>query len=190
MGAAGGASVKRIHRPVDDQGLVISVGSYMIPRLQSKCEELGVEILLNTTANKILTDADGAAVGIEATDKNGAAVTVNAKAVILATGGFGANLDMVVEYKPDLAGFMTTNAAGAQGQGIDMAVAIGAGTVDMDQIQIHPTVEYNSAQLITEGLRGDGAILVNAEGKRFTDEVGTRDVVSAAEIEQPAATAG
>ena len=180
----GGASVKRIHRPVDSEGKTISVGSYMIPLLQSKCEELGVEILLNTTANKILTDADGAAVGIEATDKNGAAVTVNAKAVILATGGFGANLDMVVEYKPDLAGFMTTNAAGAQGQGIDMAVAIGAGTVDMDQIQIHPTVEANTAALITEGLRGDGAILVNAEGNRFTDEVGTRDVVSAAEIAQ------
>ena len=64
-------------------------------------------------------------------------------------------------------------------------MAIGAGTVDMDQIQIHPTVEFNSSQLITEGLRGDGAILVNAEGNRFTDEVGTRDVVSAAEIAQP-----
>ena len=181
----GGASVKRIHRPVDSEGKTISVGSYMIPRLQAKCEELGVESIMNTTANEILTDANGAAVGIAATDKNGAAVTVNAKAVILATGGFGANLDMVVEYKPELAGFMTTNAAGAQGQGIDMAVAIGAGTVDMDQIQIHPTVEFNSSQLITEGLRGDGAILVNAEGNRFTDEVGTRDVVSAAEIAQP-----
>ncbi len=156
----------------------------MIPLLQAKCEELGVEFIMNTTANEILTDANGAAVGIAATDKNGAAVTVNAKAVILATGGFGANLDMVVEYKPDLAGFMTTNAPGAQGQGIDMAVAIGAGTVDMDQIQIHPTVEANTAALITEGLRGDGAILVNAEGNRFTDEVGTRDVVSAAEIAQ------
>ncbi len=185
VGAAGGASVKRIHRPLDDEGLVISVGSYIIPRLQSKCEELGVEILLNTTANKILTDADGAAVGIEATDKDGATVTVNAKAVVLASGGFGANLDMVTEYKPELEGFMTTNAAGAQGQGIDMAVAIGAGTVDMDQIQIHPTVEYNSSHLITEGLRGDGAILVNTEGKRFIDEVATRDVVSAAEIAQP-----
>ena len=180
----GGASVKRIHRPVDSEGKTISVGSYMIPLLQAKCEELGVEFIMNTTANEILTDANGAAVGIAATDKNGAAVTVNAKAVILATGGFGANLDMVVEYKPELAGFMTTNAAGAQGQGIDMAVAIGAGTVDMDQIQIHPTVEFNSSQLITEGLRGDGAILVNAEGNRFTDEVGTRDVVSAAEIAQ------
>ena len=180
----GGASVKRIHRPVDSEGKTISVGSYMIPLLQAKCEELGVEFIMNTTANEILTDANGAAVGVAATDKNGAAVTVNAKAVILATGGFGANLDMVVEYKPDLAGFMTTNAPGAQGQGIDMAVAIGAGTVDMDQIQIHPTVEANTAALITEGLRGDGAILVNAEGNRFTDEVGTRDVVSAAEIAQ------
>ena len=180
----GGASVKRIHRPLDDEGKVVSVGSYMIPRLESKCKELGVEVMLNTTATKILTDANGAAVGIEATGKNGQTVTVNAKAVILATGGFGANLDMVVQYKPDLKGFMTTNAAGAQGQGIDMAVAIGAGTVDMDQIQIHPTVEANTAALITEGLRGDGAILVNAEGNRFTDEVGTRDVVSAAEIAQ------
>ena len=180
----GGASVKRIHRPLDDEGKVVSVGSYMIPRLESKCKELGVEVMLNTTATKILTDANGAAVGIEATGKNSQTVTVNAKAVILATGGFGANLDMVVQYKPDLKGFMTTNAAGAQGQGIDMAVAIGAGTVDMDQIQIHPTVEANTAALITEGLRGDGAILVNAEGKRFTDEVGTRDVVSAAEIAQ------
>lgn len=180
----GGASVKRIHRPLNDEGKVVSVGSYMIPLLEKNCEEAGVEILFNTTANEILTDDNGAAVGIVATGKSGETVTVNAKAVVLATGGFGANLEKVVEYKPDLAGFMTTNAAGAQGQGIDMAVAIGAGTVDMDQIQIHPTVEANTAALITEGLRGDGAILVNAEGNRFTDEVGTRDVVSAAEIAQ------
>ena len=65
-----------------------------------------------------------------------------------------------------------------------MAQAIGAATVDMDQIQIHPTVEASTAALITEGLRGDGAILINEEGKRFIDEVGTRDVVSAAEIAQ------
>ena len=180
----GGASVKRIHRPVDAEGKTVSVGSYMIPLLEENCEKAGVQILLNTTANEILTDANGAAVGIKATGSTGETVTVNAKAVVLTTGGFGANLDMVVEYKPELKGFMTTNAAGAQGQGIEMATAIGAGTVDMDQIQIHPTVEANTAALITEGLRGDGAILINEEGKRFIDEVGTRDVVSAAEIAQ------
>ena len=179
----GGASVKRIHRPVGDDGKVVSVGSYMIPRLQQACEKAGVQILLSTTAEEILTDG-GKAVGIKATGATGETVTVNAKAVILASGGFGANLDMVVEYKPELKGFMTTNAPGILGQGIAMAQAIGADTVDMDQIQIHPTVQYDSAALITEGLRGDGAILINAEGKRFIDEVGTRDVVSAAEVAQ------
>ena len=180
----GGASVKRIHRPVDAEGKTVSVGSYMIPLLQENCEKAGVQIMLNTTANEILTDANGAAVGVKATGASGETVTVNAKAVVITSGGFGANLDMVVKYKPELKGFMTTNASGIQGQGIEMATAIGADTVDMDQIQIHPTVEANTAALITEGLRGDGAILVNAEGKRFIDEVGTRDVVSAAEIAQ------
>ena len=180
----GGASVKRIHRPVNAEGKTVSVGSYMIPLLQENCEKAGVKMMLDTTATEILTDANGAAVGVKATGASGETVTVNAKAVVLASGGFGANLDMVVKYKPELKGFMTTNAPGIQGQGIEMAEAIGAATVDMDQIQIHPTVEANTAALITEGLRGDGAILINAEGKRFIDEVGTRDVVSAAEIAQ------
>ena len=164
----GGASVKRIHL------------------LEEACEKRdNLTLLTDTTATRILTDDAGAAVGVVATGKTGNTVTVNAGAVVLATGGFGANLDMVVQYKPELAGFMTTNAAGIQGQGIEMATAIGADTVDMEQIQIHPTVQFDTASLITEGLRGDGAILVNANGERFIDEVGTRDVVSAAEIAQP-----
>ena len=181
----GGASVKRIHRPVDAEGKTISVGSYIVPVLESACEERGIEILFNTTATALRQDENGNVTGVEGVTKDGANVIVEAKAVVLATGGFGANLEMVASYKPELKGFMTTNAAGAQGQGIAMAQAVGAATVDMDQIQIHPTVQFDTAALITEGLRGDGAILVNAEGKRFTDEVGTRDVVSAAEIAQP-----
>ena len=185
VAAFGGASVKRIHRPVNEEGKVVSVGAYLIPLMEKACQDRGVEFILNTTADTILTDANGQAVGVSGTDKDGNTVTVNAKAVVLATGGFGANLDMVASYKPELKGFMTTNAPGIQGQGIAMATAIGAATVDMEQIQIHPTVEANTAALITEGLRGDGAILVNANGERFTDEVSTRDKVSAAEIAQP-----
>ena len=185
VAAFGGASVKRIHRPVNEEGKVVSVGAYLVPLMEKACQDRGVEFILNTTADTILTDESGKAVGVSGTDKDGNTVTVNAKAVVLATGGFGANLDMVASYKPELKGFMTTNAPGIQGQGIAMATAIGAATVDMDQIQIHPTVEANTAALITEGLRGDGAILVNANGERFTDEVSTRDKVSAAEIAQP-----
>ena len=185
VSSAGGASVKRIHRPVNEEGKVVSVGAYMVPLLEEDCQKAGVQMMLNTTATEILTDDNGAAVGIKATGASGETITINAKAVILTSGGFGANMDMVVEYKPELKGFMTTNAPGILGQGIKMAQAIGADTVDMDQIQIHPTVQYDSASLITEGLRGDGAVLINSEGKRFIDEVGTRDVVSAAEIAQP-----
>ena len=186
VGSFGGASVKRIHRPVNAEGKTIAVGSYMVPLLEKACNENSkISILMETTATEILTDANGRACGVKAVGATGNQVTVNAKAVILATGGFGANLDMVAELVPALKGFMTTNAAGAQGQGITMAQALGAATVDMDQVQIHPTVQFDTAALITEGLRGDGAILVNADGKRFIDEVGTRDVVSAAEIAQP-----
>ena len=184
VGSFGGASVKRIHGPVNAEGKTLSVGSYMIPILEENCLSRGVTLLKETTAHTLLQDESGAVCGVAASGKNGETVTVNAKAVVLTTGGFGANLEMVSSFRPELKGFMTTNAAGIQGQGITMAQAIGAATVDMDQIQIHPTVQFDTAALITEGLRGDGAILVNAEGKRFIDEVGTRDVVSAAEIAQ------
>ena len=180
----GGASVKRIHRPVDADGKVVSVGEYVVPILQENLEKReNITLYLNTKATEILMN-DGAAVGITAEGPEGNKITVNAKAVVDAAGGFGANQEKVVSYRPDLEGFTSTNSAGAQGQGVDMAVAVGAATVDMDQIQIHPTVEFNTSALITEGLRGDGAILVNAEGYRFYDEVSTRDKVSAAEIEQ------
>ena len=179
----GGASVKRIHRPVDDEGKTLSVGSFIVPILQQNLTDRGIDIMMETTATSIIME-DGAAAGIEAVGPAGEAVTIYADAVVLATGGFGANLEKVVEEKPELEGFMTTNAPGILGQGIAMAEAVGAATVDMEQIQIHPTVQADTASLITEGLRGDGAILVNEEGLRFTDEVGTRDAVSAAEIAQ------
>ena len=186
VGAFGGASVKRIHRPVNADGKVTAVGAYIVPILEKNLQDRNVQFLFDTTANEIIMK-DGKAVGIKATGKDGNKVTINAKSVVIATGGFGANAEMVEKYKPELKGFATTNAEGAQGQGIDMATAVGAATVDMNQIQIHPTVhieEDGNAHLITEGLRGDGAILVNAEGKRFYDEVSTRDKVSAAIIEQ------
>ena len=187
VGQFGGAAVKRIHRPVNDEGKTLAVGSYVVPILEKNVEDRGIEVMFNTTANKILTDDNGAACGIVAEGKNGETVTINAKAVVLASGGFGANNEMVAEQNPQLNGYITTNAPGILGQGIKMAQEIGAGTVDMNQIQLHPTVhvaEDGSANLITEGLRGDGAILVNKEAKRFFDEVSTRDKVSAAENEQ------
>ena len=184
VAAFGGASVKRIHRPVDENGKSLSVGAYVVPLLQQNLEKRGITLLTDTPATEILMD-NGAAVGVKAEGPD-ASYTINAKAVVIASGGFGANNDMIKAVRPELDGFITTNAPGIQGQGIQMAQAVGADTVDMEQIQLHPTVhvEGTSANLITEGLRGDGAILVNQEGERFFDEVSTRDKVSAAEFEQ------
>lgn len=91
---------------------------------------------------------------------------------------------MVVENNADYAGFGNTNHSGATGDGIIMAENVGAALVDMDQIQNHPTVDPETQTLYTEGVRGNGAILVNLEGERFINELETRDVVSAAILEQ------
>lgn len=180
VGMFGGASVKRIHRPTDTS----AVGPMLVKTLNAKMAELNIPVLLETTATQILVDDKGAVSGVVATDKDGKEMTIDCTAVILAAGGFGANAKMVEEYKPDLAGFGTTNHAGATGDGIAMAKELGVAFVDMDQVQTHPTVNPETQTMYTEGVRGNGAILVNKEGKRFVNELETRDVVSAAILEQ------
>ena len=179
VGLFGGASVKRIHRPSDTS----AVGPVLVKTLMSQIEKLNIPVLYNTKADEILTDENGAVSGVKVTDENGT-YTINCKAVVVATGGFGANSEMVEKYNPSLTGFGTTNVAAATGDGIAMGTAIGAATVDMEQIQTHPTVHPETQTIYTEAVRGNGAILVNKEGARFTNEMGTRDVVSAAILEQ------
>ena len=175
---SGGATNKRIHRPEGGA----AVGPYLVEKLLAKIGEDEISLLYNTEATELIVE-DGAVTGVKATG-DGISYTINAKAVVLATGGFGANLEMCAEYNPDLAGFVTTNSPCATGDGIKMAEAAGAATVDMEQIQIHPTVYQATSLMVTESVRGGGAILVNASGERFVDEMETRDVVSAAEIAQ------
>ncbi|MBR6029792.1 MAG: flavocytochrome c [Clostridia bacterium] len=175
---SGGASTNRIHAPADGS----AVGNFLVDKFYAKLSELGVEVMLNTQATELIVE-DGKIAGVKAEGPD-ALYTINSKAVILATGGFGANLDMIAEYRPDLRGTVTTNAPGATGDGIVMAQAVGAALVDIEQIQLHPTVEQTTSMLITESVRGDGAILVNQGGKRFTNELLTRDAVSAAELAQ------
>ena len=183
VGSFGGASVKRIHRAVTAEGKTTPVGAYLVARLtEDVAAEDKIDLRLNSRAAALVTDA-GKVTGVTVETENGT-YTVTAKAVVLATGGFGYDLDRVAAFRPDLAGFVTTNSAGATGDGLDMATAIGAATVDLDQIQIHPSVYTPSSALITEGIRGDGAILVNQKGERFVNELLTRDAVSAAELAQ------
>lgn len=182
----GGMSVKRCHRPTDGS----AVGRTLAPGLAKLVTDHGIELRLNSDVTSLITDDSGAVTGVNVTDTStNEEKVINAKAVIMAAGGLGSNPEMITKYRPDLAGYVSTNQPGATGDGYVMAEAVGAELIQMDQIQIHPTVDQGSGTLIAEGIRGSGAILVNSEGKRFTNEMGTRDVVSAAELAQPGAFA-
>ncbi len=178
VAATGGTTHKYLHSPEDGS----PVGTYLIEKLSAEAEKQGIEVMLNTKATEILMD-EGQAVGVMAEDKDHV-YTVNAGAVIIATGGFGANFEMMCSYDESLANAVTTNHPGATGDGILMAEAVGAATVDMEQIQLHPTVYQETSMLVSEKMRSLGAILVNSDGKRFTNDLATRDAVSAAELEQ------
>jgi fumarate reductase flavoprotein subunit len=140
--------------------------------------------MLDTDVLEILME-NGAVSGLRVKNDENEELTIRAKSIVMATGGFSANQEMVVKYRPDLKGFVTTNHKGATGTGIALLERIGAGTVDMGEIQIHPTVEQTTSYLISEAIRGGGAILVNQKGERFVNELETRDKVSAAIINLP-----
>lgn len=173
----GGMSVKRTHRPADGS----AVGQYLVEGLVRNCNERDIPLFTDADVKEI-TEKNGVVTGVNVLLDKKEERRVNADAVIVATGGFGANLDMVTGYNKELDGFVTTNQAGSQGDGIKMVEKLGGATVDMEEIQIHPTVEQETSFLITEAVRGEGAILVNQEGKRFVNEMDTRDKVSAAII--------
>ncbi|RLM26564.1 flavocytochrome c [Brenneria alni] len=171
----GGMSVDRTHRPANGA----SVGGYLISGLIKNINKYNIDVMLDTAVIDIIQD-QGKVVGVRIVNDENKEKIIPTKAVIVATGGFGANEQMVVKYRPDLDGYVTTNHSGATGAGIRLLENLGADTVDLGEIQIHPTVEQTTSYLISESIRGGGAILVSQRGERFINELDTRDKVSAA----------
>ena len=177
----GGHSVARSILPVD-------YGAGLATKLIARAEALGVVIVGNAKVDSIETDGSGAVSGIKGTDvESGSSFEVAAKSVVIATGGFGRNVEMRVQYNPEMDdSYMCTDSIGATGDGIVMAQAIGADVKDMEFIQTHPTGDpQTGAMLDVGGIRVEGcAIMVNKEGKRFVEELARRDVASQAELAQ------
>ncbi|ABR46984.1 flavocytochrome c [Alkaliphilus metalliredigens QYMF] len=174
-----GALWPRSHESVDP------LGSGFIRVLQTEAEKNGVEILMETAAEELIIE-DGRVVGVLATSK-GNTVTLKAnKGVIMATGGFAANVDMRVRYNPDLgANLQTTNSPGATGDGIIMGEAVDANLLGMDYIQSLPLGDPETGSLT--GWAGNDAanyLFINKEGNRFVSEAGRRDVMTNGLIEQ------
>lgn len=178
--STGGMSVPRTHRPTDGS----AVGEYLVSGLLDNLDERNIPLFVNSEVTGLIEE-DGQITAVEVNVNQVEKKEIQTDAVIVATGGFGANFDMIVEYDENLDGFVTTNHEGSNGSGIQMITEAGGDVVDLDAIQIHPTVEQSSGYLITEAVRGEGAILVSNEGTRFTNEMGTRDKVSADIIALP-----
>lgn len=178
VGQMAGSSQKRTHRP--DGGAAI--GPHLMAVLSKAAQAENISIRTRNTVTA-LTEENGKVTGVKVSTPEGA-YTIKAKAVIIATGGFGANLPMVARYRPELKDFNTSNHHGATGDAFEWVSSLDVPLVLMDQIQIHPTGEISSHLLISEAVRGNGAIMVNHEGERFVNEMMTRDKLSDAILTQ------
>lgn len=179
VGIMGGSSVKRTHRPKGGS----AIGPHLMKVLKEASASEQVEIRTRNKVTGLIIEGQSVC-GVKVENSNGSSYDIRSKAVIIATGGFGANIEKVTQYCPQLKGFPTLNHKGATGDAFAWAEAAGGSTIHLDQIQIHPTSECENHILITEAVRGNGAILVNADGKRFVNEMQTRDVVSEAILSQ------
>lgn len=171
----GGHTAKRSLVPLGASGREI------INKQLKKAKDMNIPILLNTKATALITDTNGKVIGVEAEgeDKN---YTFNTnKAVIIASGGFGSNVEMRVKYNPDIDdAILSTNTPGSTGDGIVMAENVGADLVGMEHIQTYPICDPLTGTLLYfDDARLYGhTVIVNKEGKRFVEELGRRDVMS------------
>lgn len=186
VGRLAGHSVSRTHRPSGGG----PVGREIVPVLTMRVKELGVDVRTENRASELTyrrakNGRPAVVNGVIAGTNEGREYRIRAKSVIIATGGFGASPELYVGFNPDLKGFQTTNHPGANGDYLELTKGLDAALVDMSFIQTHPTVEPGNGVLITEAVRGNGGILVNLDGRRFTDELAYRDVLSLDILNQP-----
>ncbi|WP_394267541.1 flavocytochrome c [Limosilactobacillus vaginalis] len=171
----GGMSKKRTHRPAS----MTPIGGFLVKSLLKVVAQEDIPVFNKTKVTELRRADDGRVNGVKV-DADGITKIINAKAVILATGGFGASKEYIKRFRPDLESYKTTNQPGATGDGLKLAENVGAELMQMNLVQVHPTVQQDNPHvyLIGEAVRGEGAILVNAEGKRFVNELNTRKIVS------------
>jgi L-aspartate oxidase len=131
-----------------------------------------IEVLEPVAASTLATDDDGRCVGLTARRREGGPIALSARAVLLATGGMAALWER------------TTNPRGAIGAGLSLASDAGALLADLEFMQFHPTALRlegpRDGFLITEAVRGEGALLYDSQGQRFVDELAPRDEVALA----------
>ena len=177
VGQGGGSSAARMHGPADGA----FVGPYLSKFFRDEAAKSNLDLRLNTKLVKLIKGTNGEITGALVKGKHTGIYQIDAKAVILATGGIGANPELIQKLRPDISPEVkTSNQPGSQGDGIILGENVGAAVVDAKEIQLNPTLLVGSPVIV----RGAGAVFVNKEGKRFISELTTRDKTSAAVSKQ------
>ena len=186
MSFFGGHSVKRSLVPEGESGAKITWP------LKTDAEAAGIPIYTSMQATELVMNDDGSVAAVKAQNPDGEEFEFTGKAFVLASGGFGSNVEMCMQYNADLdEGVHSTDTVGTTGDGVKMAEAIGVDLVGMEWIQTYPTCDpITGALLYIYDMRlDDRGILVNAEGERFVEELDRRDVISNAIKSQTGACA-
>ncbi|KAH7375012.1 flavocytochrome c [Plectosphaerella cucumerina] len=183
----GGHSQPRTHRGHDAKFPGMAITYALMQRLEelAETEPHRVEIIKKARVTGLKKDGN-TITGVNY-EFNGEEQSVDGP-VVLATGGYAADFtetSLLKEHRPDTFGLATTNGSHATGDGQKMVMAIGGNGIDMDKVQVHPTGLVDPKDpgskwkfLAAEALRGEGGLLLNADGDRFCDELGHRDYVS------------
>jgi urocanate reductase len=177
----------RAHKPVEPEGT-----GFFKTYQEYIDKNKGITMVYNTTADELIVE-NGIVTGVRCTGKSGNTVTVKAQnGVVLATGGFGQNIEMRMKYNeiskkwPTLdASIPSTNTSGITGDGMIMAEKIGANLVQMENIQLLPLGDPKTGSLsgnIEHAV--ESRIFVNLDGKRFVNEGGRRDEMTLALFDQ------
>ncbi|MBQ9327493.1 MAG: flavocytochrome c [Solobacterium sp.] len=145
----------------------------LINRVAAELKKAGITVYYNMDAHDLVQDDNGAVTGVIATDEQGEEITFHGKAVLLATGGFGQNSELVGTYNEHLANAVTDEIAPTTGEGLLMALSVGADTADLDAIQTFPAVIPGYGMILPFNLPGGfvpDALYVNNSAERFTAE--------------------
>ena len=171
-------------RQADGKTPISTYDAYIRP-LAAKVEAAGNPIYKNMKVVSVERDASGRVTGVKAVDRKGVERVFSGRSVVLAAGGYGANLQMVKKYN-DISVTVTSNSPATTGEVLEEAVAAGAGLTGMEWIQIHPHGNPKNGELESAiAARPSDTPYVNRDGLRFVDETGRRDEISYGILKQP-----
>lgn len=156
-----------------------ALGTIVVPTLKKEVDRLGIDTRTETKAVDLIVK-DGKVFGAEVETPRGK-YKIFADSVVLATGGFASNPELVAKYTPQWAWYPSTASRGSTGDGLLMGMKVGAAISHMD-VAGPQTVVYDTGKgaVSLTNVRYNGAIIVNREGRRFVNELGNKNTIGMA----------